>query len=186
MIKSIAVYHGSSDGRGGKYLRFAYDFGAALAARDIKVIYGGADVGTMKALADGVSAAGGYLTGVFPDGFGGKREVAAMNVEILRPGMTEEIIVKDFAERKAVMESLSDCAVVLPGGLGSMDELFCYSVNYEIGLHDKTVYVLNIDGYYEGLKAQIATFKREGFLGTEDRSIVFCDSAEELFALIFK
>ena len=59
-------------------------------------------------------------------------------------------------------------------------------MNYEIGLHDKTVYVLNIDGYYEGLKAQIATFKREGFLGAEDRSIVFCDSVDELFALIFK
>lgn len=181
-MKTISVYLGSACGHSEKYCRFAYEFGATLAQKGVKVVYGGADVGTMKALADGVSDAGGYLVGIFPDGFGGKREVAAMNVEILRPGMTEEIIVKNFAERKMVLEDLSDCAVVLPGSLGSMDELFCYVVGYEIGTHDKIAYVLNIDGYYDGIKMQIETFKREGFLRADDASIVFCDSAEDFFS----
>ena len=187
MIKTISVYLGSSEGKGGKYVALAREVGRTLARKGIKVVYGGAEVGTMKALADGVLEEGGYLVGVFPNGFGGKREVQAQNIEILCDRLSECILVRDFAERKATMEALSECALVLPGSVGTMDELFCYGVNNEIGLHDKKVYVLNYDGYYDGLRAQLETFVREGFIpeGTvgdapEGRIISFCSSLEEI------
>lgn len=134
----------------------------------------------MGVLADSVLEAGGEITGVFPTGFGGKREVQAMNVEIEQDGLSRMVHVKDFAERKAVMEELSDCAVILPGGYGSMDELFCYAVGNEIGLHDKTAFVLNFEGYYDGLETQVASMKSNGFLAADASMIQFCHSLDEL------
>lgn len=183
MIRSVAVYLGSADA-GPKYRRLAYDFGKALARRNIRVVYGGADVGTMAALADGVLENGGEIVGVFPCGFGGKREVAAMGREILRKDLTRIIEVRDFAERKMVMGQMSDCCVALPGSYGTMDELFCYAVENEIGLHDKTAYVLNVDGYYDGLEAQVGMMKREGFLDRYSTMITFLYSIEDFLKLL--
>ena len=89
-MKSVAVYLGSAAATA-KWRDFAYDFGKRLACSGMKVIYGGADVGTMASLADGVLAGNGYLTGVFPVGFGGKREVAAQHRNILRKDVTENV-----------------------------------------------------------------------------------------------
>jgi len=185
---TASVYLGSSNGKGDKYMDFARESGRQLARRGIRVLYGGADVGTMKALAEGVMEAGGTLIGVFPEGFGGKREVKAQNIEILRKDMTQTILVRDFAERKKVLDSESDFAIVLPGSAGSMDELFCYAVSNIIGLHEKIVYILNLDGYYDGLKLQLETFVREGFLSpeclggpSEGTVFRFCNCLEEIF-----
>lgn len=183
MKKTVAVYLGSADA-GEKYMNIAYDFGKALAQKGVRVVYGGADVGTMKALADGVLDAGGEIIGVFPCGFGGKREVAAMGKEILRKDVSRIIEVKDFAERKKVMGEMSDCCIALPGSYGTMDELFCYAVENEIGLHDKTAYILNIDGYYDGLEAQVATMKREGFINPDSKMITFLYSVEDFLKLL--
>lgn len=180
-ISGIAVFLGSSDGKSPFFKQLAYNFGNALATRGIKVIYGGADVGTMAALADGVISADGDITGVFPTGFEGSREITAMNVEIERKNTTRCIRVRDFAERKRVMEEMSDCAVVLPGSIGTMDEMFCYGVNNEIGLHDKPVFVLNANGYYDGLEMQVRTMVANGFLSGNCNIIRFVKSQEELF-----
>ena len=180
MLKSVAVYLGSA-GASAKWRDLAFSFGKRLAENGIKVVYGGADVGTMSSLADGVLAGNGHLTGVFPTGFGGKREVAATGRDILRKDATEMVKVKDFAERKQTMSALSDCCVALPGSYGTMDELFCYAVENEIGLHDKKSYVLNIDGYYDGLEKQVATMKEEGFIRKDSDMIVFVHSVDEFF-----
>lgn len=182
-LKAVAVYLGSADASR-KWREFAYNFGKRLADCGIKVVYGGADVGTMSCLADGVLAGKGHLTGVFPVGFGGKREIAAQHRKILREDVTENIEVLDFAERKTTMRVLSDCCVILPGSYGTMDELFCYAVENEIGVHDKKTYVLNIDGYYDGLEMQVDTMKREGFINRASDVIIFVHSADEFFDLI--
>lgn len=178
-MKSIAVYLSSSVGNDPKYVNFARHFGAEMARKGVRVIYGGANVGCMAALADGVLSEGGQIVGVFPTGFGGKREVQAMNMDIERKDLTQLIHVKDFAERKAVMEEMSDLAVALPGGVGTMDEVFCYGVNNEIGLHSKQVVLLNIDGFYDGLKLQIDTMKKAEIVGKDSQIIQFCDSLDD-------
>lgn len=183
MVKNVAVYLGSA-AASEKYRRFAFDFGRRLAENGLRVIYGGADVGTMAALADGVLFAGGHLTGVFPVGFGGKREVAAQNIEILRKDLSELIEVKDFAERKETMCALSDCCVAIPGSYGTMDELFCYAVENEIGLHDKISYVLNVDGYYDGLEMQVERMKKDAFISKDAGMICFVHSVDEFFEKI--
>ncbi|MCQ2184154.1 MAG: TIGR00730 family Rossman fold protein [Bacteroidales bacterium] len=182
MIKSVAVFLGSAE-VDGKFHDLAYKFGAALAKAGITAIYGGADVGTMKSFSDGVLSEGGTLVGVFPTGFGGKREVAAMNRDILRHNATRVIFVKDFAERKLVMRQMSDCCVAIPGAYGTMDELFCYAVENEIGLHDKVSYILNTDGFYDGLEQQINTMKATGFIARDSGIIQVLHSMEEFFLL---
>lgn len=181
MTTSVSVYLGSAEATE-KWRELAFNFGKSLAEHNIRVVYGGADVGTMASLADGVIAGHGHLIGVFPVGFGGKREVAAQRRDIIRKDLTELIEVQDFAERKKVMRDLSDCCIVMPGSYGTLDELFCYAVENEIGIHDKVSYVLNIDGYYDGFEKQVAEMKKEGFINACSRIIVFVHSIEELFA----
>ena len=178
MIGSVAVYLGSAEASE-KYRKFAFDFGVLMASMGIRVVYGGAAVGTMQTLADGVLSAGGNIVGVIPEHFGGKREVAATHRNIHRDDLTENILVKDMAERKAVMTRLSDCCAILPGSCGTMDELFCYAMENEIGLHDKPAFVLNVDGYYDGLEMQVKRFKAEGFLHPSSKVITFVHSIDE-------
>lgn len=176
---AVAVYMGSACGGTPRFMEFAAEFGKTLAEEHIPVIYGGADVGTMGAFARGMLQNGGHITGVFPTGFKGKREVMAMNVEIEFNGLSEIKYVRNFAERKQTMEDLSCCCVALPGGFGTMDELFCYAVDNEIGLHDKPCFVMNIDGYYDGLKMQLEHMTQCGFLPIGCSIIRFVSSIEE-------
>lgn len=183
MIKSVAVYLGSAS-PSPEYAEFAASFGRELARRGVRVVYGGADVGTMKDLADGVLSERGEIAGVFPKGFRGKREVAATHRDILRKDLTEVVEVADLNERRDVMCAMSDCCVVLPGGFGSMDELFCHAVGNEVGSHDKTAYVLNVNGYYDGLEMQVKTMREKGFLPGGREIVVFLHSAGEFYNLI--
>ena len=180
MIKSVAVYLGSS-AASEEYMNIAYNFGRELAGRGYRAVFGGAEVGTMKAFAQGVLDANGEILGVFPKGFKGKREVAAQGRDILMNCLTKTLEVKDMPERIAVMGSLSDCCVILPGSYGTMEELFFLAVDNEIGIHDKRAFVLNVKGYYDGLEAQIATMKREHFLRDDSDVVTFVHSVEELF-----
>lgn len=180
MVKAIAVYLGSAGGNDPKFKELAREFGRRMAREGIGIIYGGASVGTMGALADGALEAGGSITGVFPKGFLGKREVKESGTQVFREGLSNVELVKDFSERKMRLEELSDCAVVLPGGLGTMDEMFCYAVGNEIGLHDKQVYVLNADGYYDCLKALLDSMKKSGFLGREYDIFHFVNTIDDL------
>ncbi|MDO5442542.1 MAG: TIGR00730 family Rossman fold protein [Bacteroidia bacterium] len=183
MINSVAVFLGSA-GPSEERLDFAYGLGKELAVRGFKVIFGGAEVGTMKAFADGVIDNGGDITGVFPKGFKGKREVAAVLENILMSRVTRIVEVKDMGERMTMMNKLSDCCIIIPGGYGTMEELFCYAVENEIGIHDKKAFVVNVDGYYDGLENQVATMKREGFLRADSDIITFFHSLDDLFAAL--
>ena len=182
MIKSVAVFLGSA-GPDKQALDLAYEFGSRLAREGFKVIFGGAKVGTMEAFAQGCLDNGGEVIGVFPKGFGGKREVAAKGIQITMD-CTRNIEVKDLAERKAVMNELCDCCVVLPGGFGTMEELFCFGVENEIGHHDKRAFVLDANGYYSHLEAQLEEMKRRGFLRSDSDVITFYPTIDSLVSCL--
>jgi uncharacterized protein (TIGR00730 family) len=155
-MKSIAVFCGSSDGYNDCYREAAYNVGAALAARTIRVIYGGAKIGLMGALADGILATNGEIIGVIPEFLKTK--------EVAHTALTQLITVSTMHERKLRMHELSDGIIAMPGGWGTMEELFEMLTWGQLGLHTKPVGLLNINGYYEALKAFTDNMVTEGFL----------------------
>lgn len=183
-MKSVAVYLGSATGNDPKFISLAKEFARKMAGNGISIVYGGASVGMMGALAEEAIASGGEIIGVFPKGFRGKREVAEKHIPLIQDRITRMVEVKDFGERKQVMEDLSDCAVALPGGAGTMDEIFCYIVGNEIGRHDKKAYFLNLDGYYDGIRMLIDSMTSNALLARADEMIVFCDSVDDFLERI--
>lgn len=182
---NIAVYLGSSTTCLPKYNDLAYELGRQIAANGHTLIYGGADVGTMKYLADGAIDTGGKVVGVFPNGFLGTVEVIQEGLEVMKHGLSEMHMVHDFAERKQLMEDLSDCAVVMPGSFGTLDEMFTYACNYAIGLHSKPIYLLNHEGFYEPMKALMANVAAAGFLKPSSADVLhYCDSIPELISAL--
>jgi len=180
----IAVYLGSSLHCKEEYNRLAYETGQKLARAGHTIIYGGANVGTMKDLADGAQSAGGDVIGVFPGYFKGTKEVQDSGIKVIRDGLTELHIVKDFAERKQLMEELSDCCLILPGSFGTFDELFTFACNNTIGIHSKKAYVLNYKGYYSPLRDLLKNTREGGFLKKETYETVnFCDTVEDFLSL---
>ncbi|GAA3863350.1 TIGR00730 family Rossman fold protein [Saccharothrix violaceirubra] len=151
----ICVYCGSSDASP-QFLAAAAAVGRTLAERGIGVVYGGARIGTMGAVADAALAAGGEVVGVIP-GF-------LVDLEIAHTGLTELRVVGTLHERKALMLELSDAVVALPGGTGTLDELFEAWTWAQLGLHDKPVGVLNLDRFYDPLVAMVDGMDTHGFL----------------------
>ena len=179
---AISVYLGSRPGADTSFCENAFALGARLAREGYRLIYGGSDVGTMKALADGCLSANGTAYGVFPLGFRGYPDVAwHKKGNLLREGLSEVFYTPDLPERKRLMETLSDCCVVLPGSLGTLDELFCYAVNSKLGFNGgKPLYVLNLNGYYDPLREQIARILSAGFI--DHSPLTFCSTLDDLFA----
>lgn len=172
-IGRVAVYLGSKTGSSPLFAETAGKLGSALALNKIAVVYGGTCVGTMKALADGVLEAGGDVTGVIPESF--------RTFEESYQGLTTLIRVRELPERKQKMEELSQAAVILPGGYGTLDELFEYAVNNQLKLLGRPIYVLNLDGFYTPLKEQLDIMVRYGLLTPELRAMIrFCGSIEEV------
>jgi uncharacterized protein (TIGR00730 family) len=160
-MKRIVVFCGSSPGRRPEYAEAATAFGRLLAERGIGVVYGGASVGMMGALADGALAAGGEVIGVIPR--------RLLESEIAHAGLTELHTVGTMHERKALMAELSDGVVALPGGSGTLDELFEMFTWAQLGLHHKPIGLLNIDDYWQPLLAFIDHMVAERFLWAEHR-----------------
>lgn len=187
-MKNIAVYLGSSIGKRPVFCEKAYEFGKLLAENDFTIIYGGASVGTMKALADGAASAGGKIIGIFPKGFKGKTERHFTSFEdLLSKNCTEMIFVADLAERKQKMAEICDCCVALPGGWGTIDELSEHIVAREVGQNSKPVFILNIEGYYDALKVFADHMVTEGMISPEGRScIIFCDTVDEIIEQLKK
>lgn len=142
-LARICVFCGSSAGRGDGFLTAARGLGADLAARGIEVVYGGAHVGTMGALADGCLGAGGRVTGVMPQ--------RLVDREVAHRSLTDLRIVDSMHTRKALMAELADAFIALPGGFGTYDELFEILTWSQIGLHHKPVGLLNVEGFYTPL-----------------------------------
>lgn len=178
---NVSVYLGSSLECKEEYNQLAFELGRRLALSGHTVVYGGANVGTMKSLADGADSAKGRIIGVFPRYFQGTEEIVKQGIEVMRDNLAEMILVEDFAERKKVMEKTSDCCVIMPGSLGTMDELFTYACNRAIGQHSKNIYVLNHNGYYTPIKDFLANAMEAGFLKENTGDIItFYNSIDEL------
>jgi len=181
-MKNIAVYLGSAPACKDIYKGLAYELGQRIAKEGHTLVYGGASVGTMGALADGAMDAGGKVIGVFPKGFLGTQEVRESGLEVVRKGLSEFIVTADFAERKQVMEDRSDACIVMPGSFGTMDELFTYACNRAIDKHHKPIYIFNFEGYYEPLRQLLANMQEAGFMKpVMAGALTFCDTIEEIF-----
>jgi uncharacterized protein (TIGR00730 family) len=173
MIRRLCVFCGSSAGREPGYRRLAESLARALAKRGIGIVYGGASVGLMGALADAALAAGGEVIGVIPQ--------ALIEREIGHRGLTELRIVESMHERKALMAELSDGFVALPGGIGTLEELFEVWTWAQLGLHAKPCALLDTDGFYGPLAAFLDHLVDAGFVREAHRDMLLtAHSPEEL------
>jgi len=155
-FRRLCVYSGSNFGARSAYRDHAWSLGQLLARRGIGVVYGGGRVGLMGVVADAALQAGGEVIGVIPQ--------ALLDREIAHPALTELRVVASMHERKALMADLSDAFIALPGGLGTLEELFEVATWSQLGIHTKPVGLLNTEGYYEPLRAMLAQGVREGFI----------------------
>lgn len=169
----ICVFCGSSTGARPAYAEAARAVGAALVRRGVGLVYGGGSVGLMGVVADTVLAAGGEAIGVIPRGLATK--------ELAHGGLTELRVVVSMHERKATMASLADGFVALPGGLGTLEETLEVLTWVQLGIHDKPVGVLNVDGYFDALADLLRHAVREGFMRREYFDLLlFADAPDEL------
>lgn len=176
-MQRICVYCGSSSGKRHDYLHMAQLLGTELAQRQLTLVYGGAKVGLMGAVADAVLAQGGKVIGVLPQ--------ALMTKELAHEGLTELHIVSSMHERKLMMAELSDAFIALPGGLGTLEELSEIATWTQLGLHRKPCGVLNVAGYYDHLMAFIHHAVDEGFIREEQRSLILnAQTPTELLQLL--
>src|SRR5688500_15000316 len=163
-MRRVCVFAGSSAGVRPEYRAAAAALGRVLCERDIELVYGGAHVGLMGAVADAVMAAGGRVTGVIPD--------ALVAKELAHTGVTELHVVASMHERKALMADLSGGFIALPGGWGTWEELFEVLTWGQLGLHTKPCGLLNAGGYFDGLLAFMAHAMHEGFVRTEQNAML--------------
>ena len=170
-MRSIAVFCGSSTGNDQQIVDKAYQLGFEFAKQKITLIFGGANLGIMKAVAQGVLENHGQAIGVIPD--------FLRNREIAHPNLTELIITKTMHDRKVVMYEKSDGFIILPGGFGTMDEFFEISTWGQLGLHTKPIGILNISGFYDDLLALAKTMVKKRFLKQENFDAVLVDSSIE-------
>ncbi|MDE2155660.1 MAG: TIGR00730 family Rossman fold protein [Xanthomonadaceae bacterium] len=171
---AICVYCGSRSGGDAAYAGQARAFGTEMARRNIALVYGGGKVGLMGTLADAVLAGGGKAVGVIP------RQLVER--EVAHPGLTELHVVETMHQRKTRMYELSDAFVALPGGFGTMDEMFEMLTWAQLGLHRYPCAFLDVRGYYASLHAMMTHMVDEGFVKSRQRdSIWFGDDMEQLF-----
>ena len=167
-LKRVCVFAGSSPGAHPEYLAAARALGIVLASRRLALVYGGAGVGLMGAVADAVLAAGGEAIGVMPRGLF-RREVAHMHLTELRE-------VGSMHERKALMADLADAFIALPGGYGTFDELFEIVTWAQIGIHAKPIGLLNARDYFAPLLALVAHAVAESFVPADHAALFLRES----------
>jgi uncharacterized protein (TIGR00730 family) len=166
-MKRIAVFCGSSMGNDEIFKTITNVLGQALVKRNIELVYGGAKVGIMGAIADAVLNAGGKVTGVLP--------TFLLTKELAHEGLTELILVNTMHERKSKMNELCDGVLALPGGFGTLEELFEMLTWGQLGLHKKPIALLNINGFYDSLNLLTQTMVDYGFLKSSNRDMLLTD-----------
>ncbi len=166
-MKRVLVFCGSSPGRLPEYTERATELGRLLAERDLEAVYGGASVGMMGALADASLAAGGKVIGVIPR--------RLLESEIAHAGLTKLHIVETMHERKALMGELSDVVIALPGGTGTLDELFEFFTWNQLGLHHKPMGLLDVADYWRPLLTFLDYAVTERFLRAEHLETLLVD-----------
>ena len=172
-MKRVTVFCGSSFGTDMIYKSQATLLGQTLAKHNIELVYGGAKVGLMGAVADGVLNEGGKVIGVLPNFLKSK--------EIAHEHLTELILVDSMHERKTQMNELCDGVIALPGGFGTLEEFFEMLTWAQLGLHKKPIAILNIDGFYDPLINLIQTMVNKGFLKVVNHQMLLVsDNIDEL------
>ena len=173
-IKKLAVYCGSKPGADPAYTRAAEELADLMVERGIDLVYGGGKLGLMGVTADRILAGGGKVYGVIPQ--------ALVDVEVAHTGCTELFPVADMHERKAKMTELADAFVCLPGGIGTLDELFEAWTWNALGYHSKPFCLLNVGAFWDGLDGFMDTVMRQGFLSEDRRQqlMLAADPAEAL------
>ena len=172
--RSLCVYCGSSSGIDPGHERCATDVGRTAAERGIRLVFGGGHVGLMGAVADAALAAGGEVIGVIP--------TSLMEKEVGHDRLTSLEVVDSMHTRKARMETLSDAFCALPGGFGTLDELFEIVTWRQLGFHDKPVYLLDHGGFWQPLIAMVAHQVAQGYVKPEAAELItVIASVEELF-----
>ena len=173
-IQSLAVFCGSKNGNNPLFTEQAAQLGKLMAENNVKLIYGGGSAGIMGAIADSVMKYGGQVTGIIPK--------ILVEWEVQHRGITELIISDDMHARKRTIYSLCDAALILPGGFGTLDELFEIVTWNQLTIHDKEIFILNSGGFYDFLIQHIQLMKDEKFLyGEAEKAItVVTDPAELL------
>ena len=166
-MKRVLVFCGSSPGRVPEYAAAATETGRELASRGLEIVYGGASVGLMGALADSALAAGGSVIGVIP--------TRLVEYEIAHAHLTKLHIVETMHERKALMAELADAVIALPGGTGTLDELFELFTWSQLGLHRKPLGLLDVDGYWQPLLAFLEHAVNERFVRAEHLAMLQVD-----------
>jgi hypothetical protein len=176
-MRHVCVYCGSNRGARPEYAAAAHRLGRLLGERGIGLVYGGGNVGLMGVLADAALAAGAAVTGVIPQ--------TLVDREVAHQGLTEQRIVGSMHERKALMAELADAFIALPGGLGTLDELFEIWTWSQLGFHAKPCGLLDVAGYFQPLVAFLDRAVAEGFVRRPHRETLCLESdPERLLAML--
>jgi uncharacterized protein (TIGR00730 family) len=167
MISSLCVFCGSSSGGRPEYVKNARILGSELVSRDITLVYGGSNIGVMRAIADTVLGLGGRAIGVMPQ--------QLIDKEVAHKGLTEFHVVGNMSERKERMARLSDAFIALPGGIGTLDEIFEVMSWNQLEIIDKPIALLNTCGYWDGLIRFLSHSVEEKFVRPEHRNNLLSD-----------
>ncbi len=172
--QSVAVFCGSQTGNDPLFASHTAELGRLIALLKLKLIYGGGSTGLMGIVADAVLAGEGHVAGIIPE--------RLKEWERHHKGLTELAIVPDMHTRKKMMYDRCDAAIILPGGFGTLDELFEMLTWNQLKIHDKKIYILNSGGFYNHLLGHLRQMEKEGFLydALEER-IHFCETPVEVF-----
>jgi uncharacterized protein (TIGR00730 family) len=163
-IRRLCVYCGSSGAVGRQYREAAAELGASLATAGIGLVYGGGRVGLMGLLADAALAGGGEVIGIIPS--------RLRDAELAHPGATELVVVESMHERKRLMAEKADAFAVLPGGIGTLDEMFEILSWKQLGLHNRPILLADIGGYWVPLRALLDDIVTKGFARPEARELL--------------
>lgn len=166
-MKSLCVYCGAAQGVKPVYAEAARLLAKEMVRHDIALVYGGGNVGLMGVIADAVLALGGRATGVIPQ--------ALVDKEVAHLHLTAQHVVKDMHERKAMMAELSDGFIAMPGGLGTLEELFEMLTWSQLGFHAKPIGLLNVEGFYDGLIAFVRHQVEQGFVKPQQAAFMLSE-----------
>jgi uncharacterized protein (TIGR00730 family) len=167
-VKSLCVYCGSNGGVSPRFAEAAKALARGMVEMNLSLVYGGGNVGLMGIIADEVLRLGGEVTGVIP--------TALVQREVAHTGLTRQFVVKDMHERKAMMASLSDGFIAMPGGMGTMEELFEMLTWSQLGIHSKRIGLLNVDGFYDSLVGFIGHATEQGFIRPQHAAMMMVES----------
>lgn len=173
----VCVFCGSHAGNKPEFATQAIELGKLLAKKEYELVYGGANVGLMKLLAESFMKHGGFATGIIPEFLAEKH--------LVQPNLQETILVKTMQERKIKMAELADAFVALPGGYGTLEELFEVTTASQLGLHQKPLVLGNISGFYDHLIAHRDVMIANGFVDIAHReTIITASNAQEIIKAI--